>query len=324
MRYPLRLAAAILSGIVCALPLAACSADTQDATQITPTEATLRAVIGWESGEDLAYWFELRKRPTGAWLRDTVHNPGVQGEAGNIEITERVQGLTPATEYEFRLCGYITAPYRAGSSSDPICFDSTGNVGTSFDSFTTLSTSPPSGLREVDGGTGYYARFSNPLPTSADYFPIGAWLRRADTQARFDQYADFGMNTLVGVEDPEATNEALIRQSGMRAFVQSDERTRFNDVGAETAGWLLADEIDMTQGPGACNGSLDNIIAGLPQDGRALYNNYGKGVLLWETNAEASCFVNKQDVTSTDLYWFTDPNQSNMFGEPWLPEGSAR
>ena len=78
----------------------------------------------------------------------------------------------------------------------------------------------------------------------------------------------------------------------MRAFIQADERTRFDDLGSETAGWLLADEIDMTQGPAACNGSLNSIIAALPQDGRALYNNYGKGVLLgWETNAQASCFV---------------------------------
>jgi hypothetical protein len=132
------------------------------------------------------------------------------------------------------------------------------------------------------------------------------------------------MNTFVGVEAPEYTFESMIRQAGMRSFVQADERTRFDDIGSENAGWLLADEIDMIQGPSACNGSLQTIKNGLPADGRARYNNYGKGVLLWETDAQASCFVNAQDITSSDLYWFTDPNQSNMFGEPWLPEGERQ
>ena len=41
------------------------------------------------------------------------------------------------------------------------------------------------------------------------------------------------------------------------------------------------------------------------------YNNYGKGVMFWETNAQAARFVNDfQQVVSTDIYWFTDPNVS--------------
>ena len=58
-------------------------------------------MIGWESGEDLSYWFELRRRPTGAWFRTPVHDPGVRGQSGTSEITERVQGLTPATSTSF-------------------------------------------------------------------------------------------------------------------------------------------------------------------------------------------------------------------------------
>ena len=91
MRYLLRRAAAVLSGIACALLLSACLADTEDATQITPTEATLHAVVDWESGDDLPYWFELRERPIGDWFRAPVHDPGVQGTSGDgIPITERV------------------------------------------------------------------------------------------------------------------------------------------------------------------------------------------------------------------------------------------
>ena len=98
----------------------------------------------------------------------------------------------------------------------------------------------------------------------------------------------------------------------MKAFIQQGERTRFNDLGTETAGWLLADEIDMTQGPAGC-AALDPILASLPNDGRARYNNYGKGVggQFSQTDAQAACFVNKQDVTSLDVYWFTDPNEAS-------------
>ena len=41
------------------------------------------------------------------------------------------------------------------------------------------------------------------------------------------------------------------------------------------------------------------------------YNNYGKGVMFWETNGQAKRFVNDfQQVVSNDIYWFTDPNVS--------------
>ena len=67
----------------------------------------------------------------------------------------------------------------------------------------------------------------------------------------------------------------------------------------------------MTQGPSACPGAINSIKAALPNDGRARYANYGKGVLLWHNDAQAACFVNAQapPITSTDLYWHTDPNE---------------
>ena len=182
-------------------------------------------------------------------------------------------------------------------------------------------------LQEVDGGPGYYGRFTNPLPTAASYFPIGAWLRPAHDPEHFGDYANFSMNLFVGVESPETANEEMIRANGMKAIIQADERTRFNDVGSETAGWLLFDEIDMEQGPGAGYSTLDTILAGLPQDGRFRYNNYGKGVLEWESDADAARFVNGrnggntfQQVISTDYYWFTDPN---ALGNPRYGFGSS-
>ena len=144
---------------------------------------------------------------------------------------------------------------------------------------------------------------------------LAGWLRPAHDPEHFGDYANFGMNVFVGVENPEMANEAMIRANGMKAIIQDDERTRFDDVGSETAGWLLFDEVDMVLGPGAGFSALERIFAGLPQDGRFRYNNYGKGVLEWESDADAARFINGlsggntfQQVVSTDYYWFTDPN----------------
>lgn len=173
-------------------------------------------------------------------------------------------------------------------------------------------------LRAVDGGPKYYAQFVNGLPTSAAYFPIGAWLRPAQNRAQFRDYKNFGMNVFVAVECPECAHEAMIRSNRMKAFIQAEERRRFNDIGRETAGWYLADEVDMRFGPGRdtrrCTGGGYDVMraaaASVPADRRLSFANYGKGVLQWETDSEASCFVNRfQKIVSTDLYWFTDPNE---------------
>jgi hypothetical protein len=176
-------------------------------------------------------------------------------------------------------------------------------------------------LRQVDGGRNYYARFPHSLPSDPSYFPVGVWLESVTSQSEVAVKTDAGVNLYVGVADPEGSNLGLLRDNGQKAIIQSDERTRFTGIRSETAGWILMDEIDMTDGPAACNRRLQRIKRGLPVDGRARYNNYGKGVLLWETDAQAACFVEAQQLQSADLYWFTDPNQINMIREPWLPKG---
>ncbi|HZB30806.1 MAG TPA: hypothetical protein VE465_11640 [Streptosporangiaceae bacterium] len=175
-------------------------------------------------------------------------------------------------------------------------------------------------LEQIDGGVGYYGQFKNPLSDSPHFFPVSAWLRPVHDQAQVDRYKDFGLNVLLGLENPELTQESLLRANGLKAVVQSDERTRFNDIGTETAGWFLYDEIDMCCGPPGFDGGngydmLDGVLADLPRDGRFRYNNYGKGVLEWESDADAARFINGrsgpnsyQHVVATDYYWFTDPN----------------
>lgn len=182
---------------------------------------------------------------------------------------------------------------------------------------------PPPGnvtTQPVDGGPNYYGQFSQPLPTDPSFFVIAAWLRPANDPSQLAAYKDFGLNVLSGVECPECANEQLIRDVGLRTFVQANERTRFNDIGSENAGWFVGDEVDMCCGPPDFVGGngyqmLADTLAGLPQDGRVRYANYGKGVMFWESDQDAARFVNEfQDIVSDDIYWFTDPNERNRPG----------
>ena len=176
-------------------------------------------------------------------------------------------------------------------------------------------------LRNVDGGPTYYAQFANALPSTPAFFPIGVWGSYNHTQANIDLDKAAGLNTYVWVADNSFMG--TIRANGMKVIQDEENRT---NVGTETAGWLLADEIDMTQGPGAGYTTLQNIMNSLPQDGRLRYANYGKGVLAWETDSEASGFVNFPGLhlTSADMYFWTDLSRvcsSSEGGALWYHNG---
>src|SRR4051812_6093844 len=185
-------------------------------------------------------------------------------------------------------------------------------------------------LQQVDGGTGYYAKYSHALPTGRHFFPIATWLQSTESQEQIAADKGVGINTYVGVANPPldetgkpvvvASELGRLQAKGMHALIQAEERTRFTRIASETAGWVLADEIDMLEGPSACPARIHEIGRALPADKRIRYSNYGKGVLLWETDAEAACFVEAQDLQSADLYFFSDPNQRTMVAPPWLPE----
>ena len=178
-------------------------------------------------------------------------------------------------------------------------------------------------LHPADGGAGWYARFSHSLPTDPRFFPIAVWFESvvSTDDAATDKAA--GLNTYV--ELTANSSLALLRRAGMHA-IHSNHRS--DDVGTETTGWLLEDEVDMWGGPGdaswlgnwpgegdICFPSsqpcgytiMSTLLSQKPGDGRMRYANYGKGVAFWETDAEAARFVNEfQDLQSADTYWFTD------------------
>jgi hypothetical protein len=175
------------------------------------------------------------------------------------------------------------------------------------------SPNPQVGLAQPDGGPSYYGRFTNPLSTSPDYFPIGVWGAYSQTAANRNLDADVGINLYVWAADPGFWDD-IAADPRFDLFGGSPDRNHAN--ANHVNGWVLADEIDMQQGPGACPGQVNSIKASLPADGTARYNNYGKGIFPgWETDEQFACFVNSQDVTSDDIYWFTDPHACGSLAE---------
>jgi hypothetical protein len=175
----------------------------------------------------------------------------------------------------------------------------------------------PLSLAPVDGGAKFYARFSQGLPTSPSYFPISVWFESVLSQADIDKDRDAGLNTYLVLT--ANSNLGLIRSNGMQAIVGSD-------LGEHRAirGWFLADEVDMTHGPSTGYAEMQRVADATPNDGRVRYSGYGKGVLFWETDAEAARFVNNyQDIVQADAYFFTDNDvcdSSQAGGEPGIVE----
>jgi hypothetical protein len=174
---------------------------------------------------------------------------------------------------------------------------------------TSVASSGAVQLRNVDGGQNYYSQFSNSLPSDPSFFPVGVWLAGVRTQRDIDLDKAAGLNLYVGMSAD--SNFSLLQASGMYLIAQQNELRANQTLNNSTAtvGWLLYDEIDMVRGPNRGYTELQNILKSLPTDRRLRYNNYGKGVMFWGTDAEAARFVNAQDVTSVDRYWFTDPRE---------------
>ncbi len=180
----------------------------------------------------------------------------------------------------------------------------------------TLSSAHGITLAKVDGGPRYYARFSHGLPTRASYFPIGVWFESIVSRADIHKDKKAGLNLYVALVKNSVTEGPLasLRPNGMRAILQ-DDWTGYAPARRNPAvvGWELADEIDMQQangqGAAAARAKLNQILSGLPHDGRARYSNYGKGVGFWNSDSDAAAYVNNfQQLQSADLYWFTDEN----------------
>lgn len=177
-----------------------------------------------------------------------------------------------------------------------------------------------------EGGPRYYAAHPPAAAagwTDAAFFPIAVWQEsvRQPEDTALDRAA--GLNTYLS---PTGNSDlALIAVAGMHAV--GSVRTQTSPA---TVGWFLADEVDMWGGPGdsawtgnypgqgpicrptqsRCGYTVQRrVLASFPNDRRLRFANYGKGVIFWQSDAQAARFVNDfTSVVSADVYWYTDPH----------------
>ena len=171
-------------------------------------------------------------------------------------------------------------------------------------------------LQEVDGGLGYYGRFSDPLSTSASYFPIGVWGAYSMERSNIAKDKAVGLNTYVWFADPSARYVANARAAGMHLIVNRSEGG--SHIGSETFGRLLGDELDMQEGPGRVRAKSTRSSRRYRTMAARGTRTTGRACSIWgatgfggHNDRTSACFVNAQDITSTDLYWHTDPYETN-------------
>jgi hypothetical protein len=203
----------------------------------------------------------------------------------------------------------------------------------------------PSGvsLRQIDGGPHYYADISSGSAWMDQHILLGAWLEQplSAKEVRYDVamgnniYWNLAANPLDRKDcggAPCRVNFNVIRAAHMHASAPDVTKRS----GSETVAYEGTDEPDMNFGPGSSgwnNNGVDNESACIPSGSQCGYTvakffytgspssdgspgypigkkpitqGFGKGVLFWETNAQAAKFLTYSDTLSADSYWMTD------------------
>jgi hypothetical protein len=215
-------------------------------------------------------------------------------------------------------------------------------------------------LRQIDGGSNYYAHISPKSAWMDQRILLGAWLEQplTATEVKYDAamgnniYWNLAANPLdtkdCGGVQPCRVNFNVIRELGMHASAPDVT----SESGSETVAYEGYDEADMEFGPGTGGWNPDgppNESSCIPSDSPCGYTvakfyytgqpakygstgypsrrkpitqGYGKGVLFWESASQAKTFLKYSDTLSADSYWMTDPdlNLPSQGGCALLPD----
>ena len=158
--------------------------------------------------------------------------------------------------------------------------------------------------------TSYWSNFPKAKAAGWDkstFFPIGVWY---DLPENAQKLRDSGVNTMVVVANPQAgLLKTVGEQTGMFFIPQSDWTPDMVVDSPNVVGWFSADELDMTsQTPVEDQATIVNDLKSR-DDGRFTYANYGKGIMnSWWSAGKMPALVSGVDVSSFDLYGYTDSN----------------
>jgi hypothetical protein len=272
------------------------------------------------------------RQPAHAGPLSTVGDAGVYAYGGDTFPARSYQASNYWVDVVFRPGAAAGAPPPVTATARPTAVPSPATARPRARS--TASPSPATGgsvlsLPRVpwEGGPAYYRSFPQARQSGWDkpeFFPIAVWYEGVGTQQDIDKDRRVGLNTYIMLTGN--SDLALVRRNGMSAMIGEDHPDR----GKESVSWVLADEADMWAGPGSgqwtgkwpgqgdvctsaaqgCGNDVQRTLRDkLPSDGRMTYANYGKGVMFWQSDADAARFVNSYtSVVSNDIYWYTDGN----------------
>lgn len=167
-------------------------------------------------------------------------------------------------------------------------------------------------LSEPDGGSNYWQRYGHP----AGYLPLGVYFQSISSQADVALDKAAGFNLYMGT-DHAYDDMGLLAANDMWAWMfaagQGGALADYDTWKANprVTGWVLTDERDMLgDSDRDAQQGLDLLAterAIVPDDGRLVYSNYGKGVAFWHPDSYVERFLNHSDVSSGDIYWHSGP-----------------
>jgi hypothetical protein len=187
--------------------------------------------------------------------------------------------------------------------------------------FAALSSSTPSKtaaverpkgvtLRQIDGGPRYFAHLDAKSAWMDGTMLLGAWEEEPLNPREVGYDRRMGNNIYWNVagnpQERSCGGPCLVDYNIMRArgMHLCSPNPPDRHTGSETVCAMVGDELDMSTGPNpsAAIRAFDNP----PVQGVVSYQGYGKGILFWETNAQARQFMKYTDVLAADSYWMTD------------------
>jgi hypothetical protein len=265
---------------------------------------------------------------------------GGSGGSGSTTPTQPSTTTTATTPTKTT----TTTPTTTTSTTPTTTTSTTPTTTTSTTPTTTTSTTPTtttttSGVTftPIDGGSDYFANLDPASSWLDTAIPIGGWMEQPQSASEVAEDAAMGENiywNLAGTPGKDVADYNVIRAGGMHIAAPSED----SNTGSETVALQGGDENDLNYGPGssgwnsgtgACSssacgytasnwyysGSTTNVTGGtkLPYTlgNRVVNQGFGKGVLFFETNAQAALFLNYSDILSADSYWLTDSSLAN-------------
>jgi hypothetical protein len=215
-------------------------------------------------------------------------------------------------------------------------------------------------LRQIDGGPNYYAQIDQKSAWMDRHIMVGAWLEQplTATEVRYDVAMDnniywnlAGSPSAKNCGGPCRADYNVIRAAGMHAAAPDVT----SNSGSETVAYAGIDEPDLAFGPGfngwtrggpyntssckpsgsRCGYTVARFFytgqpakygsTGYPTDRKPIIQGFGKGLLFWETDAQAARWLTYSSTLSADSYWMTDPdlNLPSQGGCALLPHSAS-